>query len=87
MDWNFYLILSEEIGHDYFSYLIEHRKKLKIEQLKFPREPQVINKHLRMLYAFSMTYEYKPYIYEYMNCPEDNDLNYSYCRNIIGHMK
>ena len=81
------LLLSEENSKDYFSYLNGLRKILKIEQLQFPRDAQEINKHLRMLYAFSITYKYEPYIHEYMNYPNNVDLNYSYCRNVIGHMK
>ena len=34
-----------------------------------------------------MTYEYEPYVYEYMNYPSDEDLNFSYCRNVVGYMK
>ena len=40
-----------------------------------------------MTYAFSMTYEYEPYVIEYMNYPNDDDLNFSYCRNVVGYMK
>ena len=81
------LVLSCNDDKEYFSYLNELRKQLKIGVLEFPQDAQEINKYLRMAYAFSITYEYDPYVNEYMNYPNDTDLNFNYCRNVLGYMK
>ena len=81
------LVSSQKIDDEYFSYLNNMRKKLHLSEIKFPCESQEINKQLRMSYAFSMRYGYDPYIREYMNYENDDDLNFTYCRNVIGYMK
>ena len=80
------LVFSQKIDDEYFSYLNNLRKILKLEVITFPGDSHEINKQLRMSYAFSMRYGYDVYIKEcIMNYQCDDDLNY--CRNVIGYMK
>ena len=80
------LIMSEDMKGEYFSYLNDLRKAMKFETFSFGNKPQEINKDIRMLYAFSLTYGYQPSIEDFMNTDYSDELNHSYCRSVFGYM-
>ena len=80
------LIMSKDMKGEYFSYLNDLRKAMKFETFSFGNKPQEINKDIRMLYAFSLTYGYQPSIEDFMNTDYSDELNHSYCRSVFGYM-